>query len=132
MLGILKEKIKRIGEKSVYFFFLIFLGALILSVIRNLAHIKQAGLLLEEEERKVSALREEQKNLQEKLEKVQSEEFIEKQLRDNLGLSKEGEIVIILPEDKIVRSFAPKFEREEEVLPDPNWKKWIKLFGFTS
>ena len=66
--------------------------------------------------------------MQEKLDKVQSEEFIEKQLRDILGMVREGEIVIILPEDDIVRSFAPKFEKEEEVLPDPNWKKWLKLF----
>jgi cell division protein FtsB len=128
MLYFFKEKIKRIGSRSVHLLLLVFLGALVLSVLRNLAHIRKARMLLIDEEKKVEALRKEQKDLQKRLDKVQSEEFIEKQLRDNLGLSREGEIVIILPEEDIVRSFAPKIEREEISLPDPNWKKWAKLF----
>jgi cell division protein FtsB len=132
MLKILKEKVKNIGRRSVHLFLLIIIFVLVLSVIRNIAHIRKAGMLLSEEEEKVTALREEQKALRERLEKVQSEEFIEIQLRDSLGMTQEGEIVIILPEDKVVRTFAPKYEVEEASLPDPNWKKWAKLFGLVN
>ena len=43
-------------------------------------------------------------------------------------MAKEGEIVVILPDEHILRKLAPDREIEEEVLPDPNWKKWMKLF----
>ena len=43
-------------------------------------------------------------------------------------MAKEGEIVVILPDPETVRKFAPSIYTEEEPLPDPNWKKWLKLF----
>jgi len=124
----IKEKAKKGSTRLKNFLFLFLLFSLFLSVKRNLGRIQEARKLLEEEEKKVSALREEKEDLVRRLNKVQSEEFIEKQLRDNLGMSREGEIVIILPEDDVVRSFAPKIDKEEASLPDPNWKKWLKLF----
>ena len=41
---------------------------------------------------------------------------------------KDGETIVVLPEEETLRKMAPRFEREEEVLPDPTWKKWVKLF----
>jgi len=127
-INTLKEKVKLIGEKSLGFFLLILLGIFILSIVRNFERVREAEMLAKEGEDEVRKLRDDQEKLKEEIEKVQSEEFVEKQLRDTLGMAKEGEIIIILPEDDIVRKFAPKVEMEEEVLPDPNWKKWVKLF----
>ncbi len=99
-----------------------------LSLTRNISRVKQTALLVAKEEEKVRALEKEKEELEKKLQEAQSEEFVEKQLRDKLGLAKEGEIIVVLPEDDVVRKFAPKYEEEEETLPDPNWKKWLKLF----
>ncbi len=43
-------------------------------------------------------------------------------------MAKEGEIIIVLPDEEILGTLAPNLEEEEEALPDPNWKKWLKLF----
>jgi len=59
--------------------------------------------------------------LQEELKKVQSQEYIEREAREKLGMSKAGEKVIIMPTitlDKPMRTH----ENEQ------NWLKWWRLF----
>lgn len=97
---------------------------------RNIQRIRAINRLIEEREEKIMKLKRENEEFEAKLKEQSSQEFIEKQLRDKLGLAKEGEIVVILPPEDVVRSFAPKFEKDVETLPDSNWKKWAHLFGF--
>ena len=111
--------------KYVFIFLFIFLS---LSLIRNIIKISQAGKRIEEESRKVSKLEEENTELKKKIGEVSSEDYIEKELRDKLGLTKEGETIMVLPDESVIKSLAPKPEKEEETLPDPNWKRWLKLF----
>ncbi|OGM21702.1 hypothetical protein A2714_05395 [Candidatus Woesebacteria bacterium RIFCSPHIGHO2_01_FULL_38_9] len=124
----LVEKIKVLFERFTNLVLVFTILILSLSLTRNISRVKQISLLVEKEEGKVKALENEKEELEKRLQEVQSEEFIEKQLRDKLGLAREGEIIVVLPEDELVKKFAPKFEEEEENLPDPNWKKWLKLF----
>jgi phosphoglycerate-specific signal transduction histidine kinase len=91
--------------------------------------MKEVGMKIEKEKEKIEKLKKEKEELQKDVEMARSEEFIEKQLRDNLGLAKEGEIVVILPDYETVKKFAPGIEEEEDLLPEPNWKKWVNLFG---
>jgi hypothetical protein len=63
-----------------------------------------------------------------RLAEVKSQDYIEKQLRDKLGLAKPGEIVVVMPDADTLRKLAPKPVEEEAVLPDPTWKKWLRLF----
>ena len=111
--------------KYVFIFLFIFLS---LSLIRNIIKISQAGKRIEEESRKVSKLEEENTELKKEIGEVSSEDYIEKELRDKLGLTKEGETIMVLPDESVIKSLAPKPEKEEETLPDPNWKRWLKLF----
>ena len=99
-----------------------------LSVYRNVLKIGSIYKKIADKEADVRKLEEENQNLEKKVEEVTSDDYIEKQIRDKLGLAKEGEIVLVLPEPEVLKKFAPKIEEEEEILPDPNWKKWIKLF----
>ena len=99
-----------------------------LSVYRNVSKIGSIYKKIADKEADVRKLEEENQNLEKKVEEVTSDDYIEKQIRDKLGLAKEGEIVLVLPEPEVLKKFAPKIEEEEEILPDPNWKKWIKLF----
>lgn len=116
--------------KTAWRFLLVLLVILfIFSLWRNLIKIRQAKQKVKEAERQVEELKKETDELARKLEIIKSEEYKEKEIRDKLGLSKEGERIIVLPDEEILRKLAPRFEEEPETLPDPNWKKWARLFG---
>jgi len=110
------------------YLFVVFFVLLTLSLARNVVRILKAGQKVEQAEERVEKLKKENEELKKRLETVGSEEYIEKQLRDNLGLAKEEEIIIVLPDEATLRALAPRTQNEQEVLPDANWKKWMKLF----
>ncbi len=124
----LLTKLKAIISPYLKYLFIIFFVLLTLSLARNVVRILKAGQKVEEAEGRVEKLKGENEELKKRLETVGSEEYIEKQLRDNLGLAKEGEEVIVLPDEETLRALAPRSQDEKEVLPDANWKKWMKLF----
>ncbi len=117
--------------RKYYGFFAFFLVVILgFSFFRNLTKSFQAQRKIQEEERRVEALKRENERLKRESEKVMSGVYIEKQLRDRLGLAKEGEYVVVLPDEETLKRLAPKIEEEEEILPEPNWKKWYKLFFY--
>jgi cell division protein FtsB len=120
----LKEKLRVYSNYLLIFIFLL----MFISLIRNILRVVESNKRIEKAQDQVEKLKKENEELEEKLAVTKSEGFIEKQLRDKLGLAKEGEIVIVLPDEKILETLAPSLEEEEETLPDPNWKKWLKLF----
>ena len=121
---IIKEKL------SSYSKYLLILGVIIvaISLVRNIIRAINIKDRIKAEEAKVEVLRKEKEELEKKVAEAESDAYIEKQLRDKLGLAKEGEIVLILPEDEILRKIAPVIQEEVDFLPDPTWKKWLKLF----
>ncbi|TEU01888.1 hypothetical protein E3I18_02005 [Candidatus Woesebacteria bacterium] len=122
------EKLKeKLGVYSNYLLIFIFLLMLV-SLIRNVLRVVESNKRIGKAQDQVEKLKKENEELEEKLAVTRSEGYIEKQLRDKLGLAKEGEIVIVLPDEKILETLAPSLEEEEETLPDPNWKKWLKIF----
>lgn len=98
------------------------------SSIKGFKRIKEGNKLIAKSKLKLEKTIEENKKLEEQVKLVQSDEFIEKQLRDKLGLVREGEIVIVLPEADIVKKLSPVIPEEEEVKPKPNYIKWLDLF----
>ena len=121
---ILKDKV------SDYLKYLILLGLIVVasSLVRNIFKAISIRKRIEIEKDEIQALERQKQELEQKVAESESNEFIEKQLRDKLGLAKEGEIVLVLPEEEILKKIAPVIETEEDVLPDPTWKKWFKLF----
>lgn len=126
-MGELNKEITRKYYSFIAFFLVVILG---FSFFRNLTKSFQVQRKIQEEERKVEALKSENERLKRESEKVMSGVYIEKQLRDRLGLAKEGEYVVVLPDEETLKRLAPKIEEEEEILPEPNWKKWYKLFFY--
>jgi cell division protein FtsB len=98
------------------------------SLIRNITKILNAQRRIKEEGERVKALEVENEKIRGKITDVKSQEYLEKQMRDKLGLAKEGEIVVVLPDEGTLRKLVPQEAEEKEVLPDPTWKKWLKLF----
>jgi cell division protein FtsB len=101
---------------------------LAVSVFRNLNKVSSIKKQVEAERQKVEKMRAENAELQAKITEAQGMEYIDKQMHDELGLSKDGEVVVVLPEESVVRSFAPPVSTDVETLPEPNWMKWKKLF----
>ena len=107
---------------------IVFAILFLISLIRSLIKITGSKKQIDEARGRVEKLQSENESLKNKLVLSQSEAFIEQQLRDKLGLAKEGEIVVVLPESSILKQYSPKIAYEEEVLPDPTWKMWLRLF----
>lgn len=89
---------------------------------------KNADILIQKTVEKLEKAKAEEKDLQEKLKVTQSEVYLEEQLRNKLGLAREGEIVLVLPPDEELRKLAPELGREEQFVPKSNWQKWMDLF----
>jgi cell division protein FtsB len=107
---------------------LVVLILLLISFAGDLSRIENSDLKIDEAQQRLNKLESERIELEKQVNEVNSEEFVEKQIRDKLNLSKEGEIVIVLPDEEILRKIAPKRVEEMDTLPDPNWKKWVNLF----
>ena len=120
---------QRLWDKAFFYIVVFLIVFYSVSIYRNYKNVQKVNERIASEEKEVQDAEKKEAELQKKLEYTKSQEYIEKQLRDKLGLAKEGEIVVILPPAEELRKFAPKREEEIETLPDPNWKKWFKVFG---
>lgn len=99
-----------------------------LSVARNLIKMADIRREIVKEKEKVTKMEKINKDLEKQIAGTQGVDFIEKQVRNKLGLVKSGEAMVILPDPEIVKRLAPVTDDLNESLPDPNWKKWEKLF----
>lgn len=109
----------------VVIFLIFFLG---FSLLRNIGKVSKVKKEIKEREARVENLKKENEKLISTLNQTQSGEFVEKQIRDKLGLAKEGEIVLVLPDSQTLEKLAPDLPSDEVLLPLKNWEKWYRLF----
>lgn len=100
----------------------------IFSVVRTTIGLLGKGGALEEARKEVAALEKEQAELLELREKVESDEFVEKEARNKLGLAKSGEKIVVLPPKEVLAKLAPPPEEEEFLEEFPIWKRWTRMF----
>lgn len=124
IISAIKNKLRAFSN----YIFILFSILFILSLVRNILRIKNVGTKVDEEKEKLSLLREQNEELKKEVEYLRSESYVEGQLRDKLGLAKEGETIVVLPEEEVVKKLISEKGEEVVSLPDPNWKKWYKLF----
>lgn len=101
---------------------------LVFSVIRNLGRVAMVNAEIKKQQAVIAKMQAENAALTSEVNDAQSQVFIEKQIRDKLGLAMPGEAIVILPDADTLRKLAPAQNTEQDTLPDPPWKKWIKLF----
>ena len=97
-------------------------------MLNSIKRINESKKTIEEKKEKVEEIRVENETLKKELNLVSSELYVEMQLRDKLGLAREGEIVVSMPEDDVLKRLVRTNEIEEDVLPKENWEKWLDLF----
>jgi cell division protein FtsB len=73
----------------------------------------------------IERLNKEKSNLEDKKNYYQTEEFIRREAREKLGLTKNNELVLVLPE----LPELPGQQKGKVISPDsPVWKQWWDLF----
>jgi cell division protein FtsB len=89
-------------DKPRWFIALIIIISLILSINLVLSswNLKERQSIVEKAENDLNKLARERTMLESELSYVRSNEFIEKEARDKLGLSREGETVIVIGQDQ--------------------------------
>lgn len=120
------------AENTGLFTALLCLGTVILAVsfIRNINVYLEGNRRLSALKSEVDQAQKEVDDIQAKVDEAQTVEYQEQLIRDELGLAREGELILILPPEAEVRAASPL---RAQVAPhtqedDPNWKLWLKLF----
>ncbi len=114
--------VKRIGL-GVFIFAVLFIA---FNLIKQISLNLQSGNRLPELISEVSKLQVKNQHLKSQLENIKTNQFIEQQARDKLGLVKPGETIVIISEDKIRQILGASASAVTVRLP--NWQGWLKLF----
>lgn len=118
----------KVGSKIAVYIIWGLILMLSLTLVKNISRAGRIRGQIEAEKRKLVKIQADNDKLATELANAQSPSFIEKEVRDKLGLGKTGEAMVVLPDEEILKKLAPTIPVESEVLPDPNWKKWVNLF----
>lgn len=107
------------------------LGILILLIIAynlvgQIFQTLKSGDRLTQASEKLHQLELKNTRLKKRLSEVNSPDFIEEEARNKLGLSKEGETLIIIPDEKLNQILEAS--REAKMIKFPNWLGWWKVF----
>ena len=95
---------------------------LAISLSKQIWVLWQSGGRIELSEQRLQKAQEENQKLKEELKYKQSDEFIEEEARNKLGMAREGEEIAILPNSAKIGE-----EKNEEVKKLANWQKWTAL-----
>lgn len=113
-------------RKKILSLIILFLGLyLIANLIGNAWRLLGAGGRIEQARLETEALEAEVEAFKKQRDFFASQEFVEQQARNELGLARPGETVVILPE-----ALPPvyDFAEEEEKEMVPVWRQWLELF----
>lgn len=105
-------------------FAVIVLFLLGLNSFKRILSLEGTSKNVEKEEAQLETLRGENETLKQELEYKKSQRFAEQEIRNKLGLAKEGEEVIVVPK-KDEQGGSQDVVNKKQV---PNWKKWQRLF----
>jgi len=105
--------------------FMAMLVGVILAVnsAKRIHSFSQTSQKVQEAEDRLLELRKENEALKNELKYKESGEFAEKEIRDKLGLVKEGEAIVVIPQES--DSQTQESGKEDT---RPNWQKWKDLF----
>lgn len=112
-------------KKLIYGSIIIVVLVIAYNLLIQITQAVKSGERLSEATEQLYNLQKKNQELKKKLLQIQSPDFIESQARDKLGLSKAGETVVIIPEDKLkllMEASAPAQIRL------PNALGWWKVF----
>jgi len=108
---------------------LLLIFAILVSIVlatnstKRILSLRTTSQSVQEAEKQLEQLKQDNQALKQELEYKKSEGFIEKEFRNRLGLAREGEAVVILPRENSDHSSVDRNQR-----PEKNWQKWWNHF----
>lgn len=102
------------------------LGLIAYNLIGQIFTTLKSGDRLTQSTDKLHQLEVKNSELKKKLDTVQTNNFIEKEARNRLGLVKEGETLVIIPDEKI--NLILEASKSANLVRLPNWLGWWKVF----
>jgi len=100
---------------------------LIISMVRNVMHNLNSNKELVEARRELEELKQENNKLSSELNILDTQEYAEFIARSELGLVRDNEVVLVLPDDEFLENLVKNENEKEMVKEIPNWQKWKKL-----
>ncbi len=113
-------------KKLIYGVVIIIVLVIAYNLLIQITQAIKSGERLSEATEQLYKLQAKNKELKNKLSQIQSPDFIEQQARDKLGLSKKGETVVIIPEDKL--KLIMEASTSAQTPRFPNWQGWWRVF----
>lgn len=101
-------------------------GFLAIRIGANLVRLYRAGGRVEEAKKHLAAVTEQNIQLKQQLQEVQTPLYMEREARDKLGYGKAGEVVVVIPEEELQQISLKQTDKGTDT--DPNWIKWRKLY----
>jgi len=114
---------KKLFNYLVIFLEVLLIASLVRGLVKTINSKRRVDELLAQKQELVSK----QAELEAEFEKVDEGFYLEKVARDELHLTKEGEAVVIVKDEGLVKE---ERERGEEERGKENWEKWLEVvFG---
>lgn len=113
-------------KKLTYGLVIVIVLVIAYNLLRQITQALKSGERLSEATEELYKLQNKNQELKKKLPQIQSLDFIEQQARDKLGLSKKGETVVIIPEDKLKLVMGASASAQIPRLSNP--LGWLKVF----
>lgn len=101
---------------------------LIVSLVQQIVCLWRAEEGIKMAQKKAEEARRENEELIGELKHVQSDEFVEQESRDKLGLGREGEMIVVLPQGLLEKEAEKVKKDKEEPEKVPNWQQWKEVF----
>ncbi|MDD5415390.1 MAG: septum formation initiator family protein [Candidatus Daviesbacteria bacterium] len=98
---------------------------IVYNLVNQIIEVTRSGERLSEAADAVYKLEVKNKQLKSELAQIQSQEFIEEEIRDKLGFSRKGETVVVIPEEKLKAVLGASQSAQVRL---PNWLGWWKVF----
>ena len=116
----------------IYFILLLFGLYLMLNLTQSILSLTAKNKELEQASDKLEKELVKNSDFISELSQVRNPQYIERQAREKLGMSRSGETVVVVPQE-IVSELASRsatisadfYSRFDDT---PNWQKWLKLF----
>jgi cell division protein FtsL len=113
-------------KKILNIFTIIFLCYFTFSLVRSIISTYGVSNKVLEAEKQLVEVKKKNEILKRQLETVQTDEYIEKEAREKLGMAREGDTILIMPK------VTPQAQSEEVQIVSgkslANWEKWLQLF----
>lgn len=99
----------------------------IISLSRSVVDLWERRTIVEQEQRRLREFEKKHEDLTQKLQIVQTPEFVEREARERLGMAKEGETIILLDGSSLPDDTGKEIQVDNAPTL-PYWKRWWQVF----